>query len=176
MADGAPRARASRAGLLTGTSAALAALEKRVAALSMAVIVVAIGVTVLTRLLNLPLPSLGEIAIVAMSPLTFVGGAYCSHLHQHLSIDIVDTMPDGPLKTLIHMAAALSMAGFAGTFAWLAWNLFSYAWASGERLIDLGTPIWIPTGFIFLGSALMCVHAVIDILGLSFVRSEGTVG
>ena len=149
---------------LRALSRVLGAFEKQVAALSMIVIMVAIAATIVVRLFNLPLPSLGEIAVVAMSPLTFIGGALCSHLHQHITIDVVELMPNDLLKTLLRGLSALSMAVFGGIFAWLAWDLYSYAVASGERLIDLGTPIWIPTGCMVIGAALICIHSIIDLL------------
>lgn len=157
---------------LRASSKVLGAFEKQIAALSMIVIMVAIAATIVVRLINLPLPSLGEIAVVAMSPLTFIGGALCSHLHQHITIDVVQLMPNSIFKTLLRGLAALSMAVFGGIFTWLAWNLFRYAFESGERLIDLGTPIWIPTGCMVLGVALICVHAVIDLLLVVMVRDH----
>jgi len=133
---------------------------------------IAIAATIVVRLFNLPLPSLGEIAVVAMSPLTFIGGALCSHLHQHITIDVVGLMPNSVFKTLLRGLAALSMATFGGIFFWLSWNLFRYAVESGERLIDLGTPIWIPTGCMVLGAALICIHAIIDLFVVLMVQNR----
>lgn len=156
------------------TSAALAALEKRVAALAMFVIMGAITATIVVRILDLPLLSLGEIAVVAMSPLTFIGGAYCSHMHRHITIDLVELLADGPVKTVLHLLASASMVVFAGVFAWLTWDFLAYAFTSGESLIDLGTPVAIPVGCMFLGAALMGVHAIIDILMLLLTGRYGT--
>lgn len=157
---------------LRSSSNVLGAFEKQVAALSMIVIMIAIAATIIVRLFNLPIPSLGEIAVVAMSPLTFIGGALCSHLHQHITIDVVELMPNNLFKTLLRGLSALSMAVFGGIFAVLAWNLFRYAFESGERLIDLGTPIWIPTGCMVIGAALICVHSIIDLLLVAMVRNR----
>lgn len=157
---------------LKASSNMLGAFEKQVAALSMIIIMLAISATIVVRLFNLPLPSLGEVAVVAMSPLTFIGGALCSHLHQHITIDVAELMPNNVFKTLLRGLAALSMAAFGAIFTWLAWNLFTYAVESGEQLIDLGTPIWIPTGFMVLGAALICVHSIIDLLLVAMVRNR----
>lgn len=144
----------------------LAAVEKRLAAVSLVVMMLAILVTIVARLLNLPIPSLGEYALVAMSPMAFVGAAFCSYMHHHITIDVTDLLKNRFLKTLLRIAATLAMAVFAGIFTWLAWGLLAYSFASGESLIDLGTPVWIPMGFMVLGSAFMFIHAVFDIIRL----------
>ena len=85
----------------------------------------------------------------------------------------MELLPDGLLKTAARLAASLGMLAFAAIFAFLVWDLFSYALVSGERLIDLGTPVWIPVGAMFVGATLMAVHAVIDILLLLTTGSYG---
>ena len=144
----------------------LAGIEKRVTAISLLVIMIAITATILVRLLGLSLPSFGEYALVAMSPLTFVGAAFCSYMHRHITIDVVNQFGNPLLRTLTRIAASLAMAGFAATFCWISWRLFSHAFSSGESLIDLGTPVWMPVACIVLGSALMFVHAALDVLRL----------
>jgi len=154
--------------LLDNIEYLLGGFEKRVAALSLVVIMIAIIAGVAVRFFGLPLPSYGEIAIVAMSPLTFIGAALCSYLHQHITIDVVDLIKSKILVKFVRISASLAMASFAGYFTWLSWGFFSYARMSGERLIDMGTPLWIPMICIVIGSGLMLIHAVIDIVRLSF--------
>lgn len=144
----------------------LAALEKRVAAVSLVVMILAILVTIVARFFNLPIPSLGEYALVAMSPVAFVGAAFCSYMHHHITIDVAELLKNRFLKTTLRIAAALAMATFSAIFTWLAWDLLTYAFSSGESLIDLGTPVWIPMGFMVLGAALMFIHAAFDVIRL----------
>ncbi|ODT66277.1 MAG: hypothetical protein ABS75_27830 [Pelagibacterium sp. SCN 63-23] len=144
----------------------LAALEKRAAALSLLVILVGVGLTIATRAIRLPIPSTAELAIVAMAPLTFIGAAFASYMHQHITIDIIDALGNAAVRRIAAILASLSMAAFAGTYCWLALSLFQYVWSSGERLIDLNTPVWIPVGCIVAGSFLMLVHSALDILRL----------
>ena len=144
----------------------LAGVEKRIAAVSSLVIVAAIAMTILVRVAGLPLPSFGEYALVAMSPLTFVGAAFCSYMHRHITIDIVSQFGNGTFQRLARIAASVAMAAFAAIFTWISWKLFLHAFSSGESLIDLGTPVWIPVGFIVLGSVLMFLHATLDVLRL----------
>lgn len=145
----------------------LGRIEGAVAAVALAAILVGILAGVATRLLALPVANFGELAVVAMSPLTFVGAALCSYLHRHITIDLADMLPSGKVRRIVHMGSALSMSVFSGYLIWLSWDFFRYALSSGERLIDLGTPLWIPTGFMVLGAGLMLLHALCDFLRLA---------
>lgn len=152
--------------VLDALEGGLAAFEKRAAALSLLAILVGVGLSVVTRVVKLPIPSTNELAIVAMAPLTFVGAAFASYMHQHITIDIIDAIANAPIRRLAAILASLSMCAFAGTYGWLALALFQYAWNSGERLIDLNIPVWIPVGCIVAGSLLMLVHSSLDVLRL----------
>lgn len=151
----------------------LARLESVVAVAALAVAAVAMGVSVAIRVFALPVPDTGEWAIVAMSPLTFVGAALCSYLHRHLTADIIDALPAGWLRRVLDLLVALLVVTFGAFFTALAWELFDYALSSGERLIDLGTPIAVPTGFMFAGAVLMTFHAVLDVIRALAGRAPG---
>lgn len=150
--------------LLDRIDLVLGAVEKRIAALSMLIILLGVFVAILARAAQLPLPNTGELAIVAMAPLTFIGGAFCSAVHQHINVDAVDAFGSRVTRRLARMAASLAMGVFAWIYGWLAFSFFQYAWNSGERLIDLGTPLWIPVGCIVIGSALMAFHSALDVI------------
>lgn len=141
----------------------LARMENAVVVTAMLVAILAVTMSVAIRFFNLPLADTGEWAMVAMSPLTFIGGALCSHLHRHLTADIVEMLPPGRLRRTLDAVAALLCLVFGLFFIALAWDLFDYARSSGERLIDLGTPVAIPAGFVLVGAALMTFHATLDI-------------
>ena len=141
----------------------LARIEVAVVIRAMVVAIGAVGMSVVIRSFNLPVRDTGEWAMVAMAPLTFVGGALCSHLRRHLTADIVEMLSPGPLRRGLEAIAALLTLGFALTFIALAWDLFDYARSSGEKLIDFGTPVAVPAGFVLLGAVLMAFHAGMDI-------------
>ncbi|WP_424139459.1 TRAP transporter small permease [Roseomonas chloroacetimidivorans] len=141
----------------------LARIEGVVVVTALTVAIGAVGLSVLIRTFNLPVSDTGEWAMVAMSPLTFVGGALCSHLRRHLTADIVEMLQPGPLRRGLEAIAALLTLAFGLTFIALAWDLFDYARSSGERLIDFGTPIAIPAGFVLMGAVLMTFHSAMDI-------------
>lgn len=153
--------------LLDGVEGGLSAFEKGVAALSMLVILLGIVVMVVARVTNLPLPATGELAIVAMSPLTFIGGAFCTYMHRHITIDAVEALGSPAVRRVVRVLASMAMALFAGLYSWLAFSFFEYVWSSGERLIDMGTPVWIPVVCIVLGSVLMMVHSALDVVRLT---------
>lgn len=160
-------------GVLMRIELLLGRTESLVASAALAVAVLAIGTSVVVRAFALPLPDTGEWAIVAMSPLTFVGAALCSHLHRHLTADIVEALPPGRLLRLLEGIAAALFVVFGLYFVALAADLFGYALNSRERLIDLGTPIAIPVGFMLAGAVLMTFHAVLDVIRACTGREPG---
>ncbi|WP_051660972.1 TRAP transporter small permease [Bosea sp. 117] len=141
----------------------LARVENVVVIAAMAVAIASVGASVAIRSFDLPIADTGEWAMVAMSPLTFVGGALCSHLHRHLTADIVEMLPEGLLRRCLDAVAAALCLVFGLFFIALAWDLFDYARTSGERLIDRGTPVAIPAGFVVAGAVLMTFHSALDI-------------
>lgn len=146
--------------------------EEQAAGLALLAALAGIVGGVLVRFLDLPLPNYGEIAIVAMSPLTLLGAARCTALRRHITIDVVDYVPRAGLRRALRIVAALATVVFAAFFGWLAWGFFAYTFSTGERLIDLGSPVWIPTGFIVLGTALMGLHAALDAMRLLLGEEE----
>lgn len=153
----------------------VAQLESRIAMASWLVAVVSILVSLAIRAFALPIPDTGEWALVAMSPLTFVGAALCSHLHKHLTADIVEMLPRGPLLQVLEALTAILFIVFAVFFSMLAFDLLDYALTSRERLTDLGTPIAVPVTFMTLGAVLMGFHAVLDLLRACLGRGPGGV-
>lgn len=151
----------------------LARMENAVVITAMVVAILAVGASVVIRTFDLPIDDTGEWAMVAMSPLTFIGAALCSHLHKHLTADIVEMLPPGPLHRCLDAVAAVLCLVFGLFFIALAWDLFDYARTSGETLIDLGTPIAIPAGFMLAGAALMTFHAVLDVWRALVGREPG---
>jgi TRAP-type C4-dicarboxylate transport system permease small subunit len=148
---------------LMAVEKAIAGIEIWVVIAALAVIILAVLVSVLIRSFALALPDTGEIAIVAMSPLTFVGGALCSHLHLHLSGDLLANLPEGRLKRGLDAVVAFLTGLFGLFFVVLAWDLFAYAFETRETLIDFGTPVALPVGFMLCGAVLIVFHAGLDI-------------
>lgn len=151
----------------------MARMENAVVITAMVVAILAVGASVAIRTFDLPFSDTGEWAMVAMSPLTFIGAALCSHLHKHLTADIVEMLPPGPLHRGLDAIAAVLCLVFGLFFIALAWDLFDYARSSGETLIDLGTPVAIPAGLMLAGAALMTFHSALDIWRALVGREPG---
>lgn len=148
---------------LDRTEQRLYALEKWICVIALAVMLGAVALGVAIRYWNLPLPNVGEWAVVAMSPLTFVGAALCTKAHAHISVDVIRQLRNPRVRCLADLAVVLSMLVFAGVYAWLGWALFTDALASGERLLDVGTPLAVPVAFLWAGMLCMMAHCLLDL-------------
>lgn len=144
--------------------AGLLRLERWICAAAMAVIMLAVFATVVVRNLDLPLPNFAEHALVAMVALTFVGGAMCTHLGAHIAIDAVRAAASGPLRRLSEASVAVGVLAFAAIYLYSGLVVLGEAWTTGERMLDLGTPLIVPTAFVPLGMALMLVHSACQLL------------
>ena len=137
--------------------------ERLLAVASLAVMLLAVSASVAIRYFNLPVPNVAEWALVAMSPLTFVGGAMCSYLQAHIAVDVVTLVRSTALRRLARGLVSLAMLGFSGVYVALAWALTADAFDSGEKMLDMGTPVVVPLSFLLLGMALMVFHAAADL-------------
>lgn len=138
--------------------------EAVVTVAALAVTLVAVAISVTARFFNLPIPNTGEWALVAMSPLAFVGAAMCTYLGGHICVDVAQLLPSQRLRAIARAVASSAQLMFATLFVYSAWSFFAYALESGERLLDLGTPLAIPAAFLVIGSALIIVHAAADLV------------
>src|SRR5690606_6437298 len=119
------------------------------------------------RFWGLPLPNVAEWAIVAMSPLAFVGAGLCTMAHAHISVDIVKQLRSARLRRAARGIVSVLMLAFAGIYAWLGWMLFQDALLTGERLLDMGTPVAVPVAFLWAGMLCMMAHCLMDLWRLA---------
>lgn len=61
---------------------------------------------------------------------------------------------------------------FSAVFLYSGWFVFNEVAESGERMLELGTPLTIPLAFIPVGMALMMFHSLIDLLAVFFTSLE----
>jgi TRAP-type C4-dicarboxylate transport system permease small subunit len=141
----------------------LGRIESALVVLALAAVFLGILGGVAVRLLDLPVPNPGEIAVVAMSPLTFVGAALCAHLGRHIRVEVGELLPSARARLILTATAEAAVGLFAAFFAALAWGFFAYALRSGERLIDLGVPVAVPVGFMLAGAGLLLVHSLVNL-------------
>lgn len=138
-------------------------VERLLAVASLAVMLLAVSASVAIRYFNLPLPNVAEWALVAMSPLTFVGGAMCSYLQAHIAVDLITLVRSAVARRAARGGVALAMLGFSGVYVALASALLTDAFQSNEKMLDMGTPVYVPLAFLLLGMALMVFHAAADL-------------
>jgi len=137
--------------------------EKWVCIACLLVMLTGVAVSVAIRFWALPLPNVAEWSLVAMSPLTFVGAAMCTRSHAHVAVDVIGQVAHARLRWFARLGATAAMLVFSALYAWLGWMLFEDTRQSGERLLDLGTPVAVPIAFLGLGMLCMVLHCLLDL-------------
>ena len=139
-------------------------VEKWICIVSLAAMLVGISFSVAVRYFNLHLPDTGEIAIFAMAPFTFVGAALCTYSGAHIAVDVIQQVKKPWIRRVGRVITALAMIVFGAVYYWTAQEFFHSALTSGERGLDLGIPVAIPTFFFPLGMALVVLHAAAELI------------
>ena len=152
-----------RTGLLAKADQWLQRCELVVICTCLAGILLAVCANVISRTFNLRWIEVSELALVAMTVLTFIGSAYAVACRAHINIDL-----------------SQFLGGSAGTKRWLAniadgvialtsmllivygGDMLLYVIRIGERSASLELPLWIPVGSLWLGSVLSLIHLAID--------------
>ena len=138
--------------------------EKWICIVSLIAMLVGICFSVAVRYFGLHMPDTGEIAIFAMAPLTFVGAAMCTYTGTHIAVDIIEQAQSPWVRRLGRVVTALAMVVFGAVYYWTALEFFKTSLSSGERGLDMGIPVAIPTFFFPLGMALVVLHAVAELI------------
>lgn len=139
-------------------------VEKWICIVSLVAMLVGISLSVAARYFNLHLPDTGEIAIFAMAPLTFVGAAMCTYTGTHIAVDVIQQVKSPWVRRTGRVVTALAMIVFGAVYFTTALEFFQTALSSGERGLDLGTPVAVPTFFFPLGMALVVLHSVAELI------------
>jgi len=150
--------------------------ERGLCSLALVVMLVTVALSVVVRYFNLRLPNVAEWAVVAMSPLTFVGAAVCTYLQEHIAVDVIKLVRSRAIRRAVRGVVALSLLVFSGMYAWIGYTFFRESLASGEAMLDMGTPVALPVFFLFLGMVLMFLHGALEmwrVLSGSPVAAEG---
>jgi TRAP-type C4-dicarboxylate transport system permease small subunit len=137
--------------------------ERWVCIASLLMMVVTVSISVAVRYFNWPVPDVAEWAIVAMSPLTFVGAAMCSYAQAHIVVDVVKLAPQEWIRRTARGIGALSLLVFSGVYSWLSFVFLQDMLGSGERMLDMGTPVALPISFLVAGMVLMLFHGAVEL-------------
>lgn len=137
-------------------------LERGLCSTALLVMLLAVALSVVVRYFNLGLPNVAEWAVVAMSPLTFVGAAVCTYLQEHIAVDVIKLVRSQTIRRVVRGLVALSLLVFSGVYAWIGYTFFVESLTSGETMLDMGTPVAVPVFFLFLGMVLMLLHGALE--------------
>lgn len=144
------------------------AIEKYICTASLLVMTLATGYAVMTRNLHIASPNYGELGLAAVIPLTLIGGAMCTYLGSHISVEIMQVAPSRLLRNIAEIAAAVFSIVFAGFYIYSGIILVEEFRFTGDKLLDLGTPLWILAAFFPIGMSLMIFHCIIRVLCVAF--------
>lgn len=142
---------------------AIFAVEKAICIAALAVMLFAISMSVLVRYLSLPIPNFAEWGVVAMAPLTFIGAAMCSYTGTHIAVDFVNTLESALMRRAGRFCTGTAAIVFATVYVTSSWVFFRETLQSGEKMMDMGTPVAVPLFFLPLGLALVLFHSVLEI-------------
>jgi len=147
--------------------------EKAVCALAMLVMALATVVSVVVRNLGLALPNYSEIGLAALAPLTLIGGALCTYLGSHISVEIVHAAGGPRLRRVASVITALGVLSFCAIYFRSGWIIMQEFRITGDKLLDLGTPLWPLAALFPLGMVLMAFHVIMQMIAMVIDRTEG---
>lgn len=137
-------------------------LERGLCSVALVVMLLTVALSVVVRYFNLGLPNVAEWAVVAMSPLTFVGAAMCTYLQEHIAVDVIKLARSETIRRVVRGVVALSLLVFSGIYAWIGYTFFVESLTSRETMLDMGTPVALPVFFLLLGMVLMLLHGALE--------------
>lgn len=151
-------------------------VERFICVASLVVMIGATGFAVVIRNLHLALPNYGELGLAALIPLTLVGGAMCSYLGSHISVEIMQISPSRLLRNIAEVVAAVCSIVFACIYIYSGVILIEEFRFTNDKLLDLGTPLWVLATFFPLGMGLMIFHCVMRVLSVIVRVPKNEVG
>lgn len=161
---------------LRKAEAAIVAGEKAVCAFAMAVMLVSTALTVLARNAAIQMPNYGELGLAALVPLTLIGGALCTAVGSHIAIDIIQNLSSRTVTRISEVAIAVATVVFAYIYTNSGIHLLIEFYETGDKLLDLGTPLWILALCFPIGMVLMAFHALMRVLALFLANDAGEAG
>lgn len=138
-------------------------VEKAICITALAVMLFAIATNVLVRYFNLPVPNLSEWGIVAIAPLTFIGMAMCSYTGTHIAVDAIKSVRSHRVQRVARFVTAVASVIFATIYLYSGWIFMYGVLESGEKMMDMGTPLAFPLSFLPAGMALVLLHSVLEL-------------
>jgi len=139
-------------------------LEVWICSAALMVMSVSILVSVIIRYAGIKMTNYGELALVCMAPLSFVGAALCYARGTHIAVDILRVVRNRRFNCLLNLGVILMCLGFALIFFYFGGQFFIEFIESGEIMMDVGTPLYVPAFFFPLGMLMLAIHALFDLI------------
>lgn len=142
--------------------------ETWICAWALMIMAVSVMVSVIIRYAGIRMANYGELALVCMAPLTFVGAALCYARGTHISVDILRVIKNRVFNMVLNLVVIVMCLGFATIFFYFGGQFFFEFVDSGEIMMDVKTPLYLPAFFLPLGMLLLVIHAVFDLVRVFF--------
>lgn len=143
-------------------------LERAVCVGALLLMLLATVANVAIRNLQWNLPNYGELGLAALVPLTLIGAAMCTYLGSHIAIEIMQVVPSKTLRRCAELVAALATIAFTGFYLYSGLVLIEEFRLTNDKLLDMGTPLWLLAVCFPIGMALMCWHSLVRIAVVLF--------
>jgi TRAP-type C4-dicarboxylate transport system permease small subunit len=142
----------------------IARLELGAIGVALALIFATVSIGVVDRTFALPWPDLSEIALMCMSVLAFIGGAYAVYAKAYIVVDVADLITVPSVRRVASGIAAIGVLIFSVAVLQFGSGFFAYVWQVGERTPELGLPIAFPAGCLLVGALLSVFHVLCRVL------------
>lgn len=139
-------------------------VELSVAGIALFVMLVSVFINVCVRYFNWPLPNVGELGLAAMAPVTFVGASACTHGGHHITIDILEHVGNDRLRYIASWFVNVLVVVFAVMYIQYSYMFLDNAIITHQRWLDMGTPVYLPGAFYFLGMCGVLFHSLCNTL------------
>lgn len=144
----------------------IASGEKAFCGLLMLSMALATVASVVVRSFGLHLPNYAEIGLAALVPLTLIGGALCTYLGSHIAVEIIQATPSALVRRSAQLLSAIAVLTFAAIYFRSGMILVEEFLLTGDKLLDLNTPLWILALMFPVGMALMAFHTLMNLLDM----------
>ncbi|MDH5858277.1 TRAP transporter small permease [Lampropedia aestuarii] len=142
--------------------------ERAICVGALLLMLLATMVNVAIRNLQLNWPNYGELGLAALVPLTLIGAAMCTYLGSHIAIEIMQVVPSKTLRRIAELVVAIATIAFTGFYFYSGLVLIEEFRLTNDKLLDMGTPLWLLAVCFPIGMLLMCWHSLVRIVVVVF--------
>lgn len=120
----------------------------------------------LVGLTSRPVPGATEFIATMMVVAIFLGVPLAQQRRGHIQVDLVTNRLPSPLRRASAILAHVLAAAMYGGIAWFGWKTTAHAWSVGEFAAgSFNMPLWPARAALALGSSVMVLQCLLDLLG-----------